>query len=400
MSRTAIPLDLDVASGRPVKREVQRKMDAAMHLRLGNPHAVHAKGRAALAILDRARMQIAECFGVHALDVILTSGATESNNLILQGTARYWQKRRKPVHFIISAIEHASLMEAARLLEERGCQISVLPVNEDGIVQWERLYELVRPQTRLISIMAVNHETGAIQPLKKVRDGLERLHAERKEKTLDRIVFHSDAVQALETLPCDLTSLGVDALSFSAHKIGGPQGIGGLIRRRGTVPLLAIAGGGDQESGLRPGTVAVPLAVGCAAALMERHHPRSLARENQKRDRFLQVLKKTFPSLRVHGPLGSDQVPWMVNVFIPDCDGEALLLSLDRKGYCCSAGSACLVGARTPSHVLRAMGFSAVEARSSLRISWSSETPFSTLLKFSQEVAREGHRIMGMARHR
>jgi cysteine desulfurase len=393
MSRESHSINFDAAAGRPLSLPARRAMDRSHRLALGNPHTFHAIGRCALSVLDDARLQISDFFGVHPLDLILTSGATESNNLMLQGTVRYWNKRGQSTHIIISAIEHSSLLKTALLLEEMGHAVSYLPVRKNGLVRWEMLATMVRPETRCISVMTLNNETGAIQPIRAIRRWIRQCNEARERIGHAPIIFHTDAVQAIETLPCDLVSLGVDALSFSAHKIGGPKGIGGLVRRRDTVPLLPMWGGGDQESGLRPGTVPVSLVVGCAAALEAIELPKSLPNANKKRDRFIKELRRRCPSLVVHGPLGTQQVPWMVNVAVPDCDGEALLIALDRAGFCCSAGSACLTGARTPSHVLLAMGSTTSEALSSFRVSWEPKMPLSMLLSFARVFGDQVNRI-------
>jgi cysteine desulfurase len=321
----------------------------------GNPASAHRAGRRARQALEDAREQVAALLGAHPDEVVFTSGATEANNLALTGLAG-----DPPGHVVTSPIEHPSVSEPVQRLAERGFAIDDLPVNRTGVVCAEGLPERLRPDTRLVTVMLANNETGAVQPV--------RLLVARLESAC---AFHCDAVQAVGKLPVHFHDLGVTTLSFSAHKFHGPRGIGALLVRRGTRlrPLLL---GGHQQRGRRPGTEPVALVVGLATALdlAEREREARLARVRALRHRLLDQLRATAAPVVLNGP-EEGGVPHTINLSFPGCRADALLMCLDLAGVACSTGSACSSGSLLPSPVLRAMGVPEEVLHSAMRFSLS-----------------------------
>jgi len=323
----------------------------------GNPESAHCYGREARWELSKARRTLAEGIGANDRDIILTSGGTESDNLALWGTALALGHERR--HLVVSAIEHPAILNTARQLEKSGYDLTWLPVNDMGLPDPRDLEEAITSDTFLVSIMLANNETGAILPIRE----LAAIAGDRS------VPFHTDAVQAVGKIPVDVDDLGVDLLSAAAHKLGGPRGVGLLYRRPGT-PLRPITGGGIQEDGLRPGTPVTALAAGFASAL-------SLAiEEMDERREHLTALTKRLRSgieanidrVRWNGP-ADGRLPNTLNLTIQGVGGEAMLMGLDREGYCVSTGSACATGSALPSPVLTAMGLSPEAVASSLRLS-------------------------------
>lgn len=354
---------LDHAATTPADPSVVDVMLPYFSAVFGNPSSIYLAGQDAHAALDRARLTVARVLGCRASEVIFTSGATESNNLALKGVA--WAARladpNGPVpHLIVSAVEHHAVLHAAHALRDQGFTVTELPVDADGIVAPSDLAASIRPETCLVSIMYVNNETGAIQPVAELA-AVARDHG---------VPFHTDAVQAAGTLPLGVDDLGVDLLSLSAHKFYGPKGAGILYVRKGT-PIRFQQDGGGQESGRRGGTENVPLIVGLAEALRRADELRDVytIHTADLRDRLWTQLRDRVPGLRLNGPEpGSLRLPNNLNVSIDGIQGETVLLGLDMIGVSASAGSACTTGNSEPSHVLLAMGLSDEEARSSIRL--------------------------------
>ncbi|MFN4260736.1 MAG: cysteine desulfurase family protein [Gemmataceae bacterium] len=321
----------------------------------GNPASSHGAGRRARQALEDARERIATLLGAFADEVIFTSGATEANNLAIFGLAG-----STPGHLIANPMEHPCVIEPLRQLAERGFTVDWLSVNAEGKVEAEPETDWLRPDTRLVCVMGVNHETGAIQPI-------ERLRAQLPET----VAFHCDATQAVGKLPVRFHDLGVTTMSLSAHKFHGPKGIGALLLNRCT-RLRPLLWGGHQQQGRRPGTEPVPLVVGMAAALecWQRDADRRLEHVQELRQRFWeQVRTEAAPVVRNGSE--KDNVPHTLNVSFPGCPAETLLMKLDLAGVACSTGSACSSGSLRPSPVLRAMRVPDDVLRSALRFSWS-----------------------------
>lgn len=321
---------------------------------VGNPASAHQFGRRARQHLEDARERLASLLGAFPDEVIFTSGGTEANNLALFGLAGQYTG-----HVIASPVEHPSVAEPVRSLAARGCSVDWLPVGGDGVVQSERLPELLRPDTRLIAIQLANHEMGAIQPIQSLA------------KVQAATYFHCDAVQAVGKIPVRFHELGVTSLSLSAHKFHGPVGVGALLLRRG-VKLTPLLWGGHQQQGRRPGTEGVALAVGLVTALELAQREADQRREHvlRLRRRFLDRLQATAAPIVLNGP-AEGGIPHTLNLSFPGCRAESLLMNLDLAGVACSTGSACSSGSLLPSPVLQAMGVPADVLHSAIRFSVS-----------------------------
>jgi len=317
-----------------------------------NPHnRQHAAGRAAAQAIEQARAQIAALIGARPAQILFTAGATEANNLALHGSARARQARGR--HIVTVATEHASVLQPLRRLAQDGFEITILPVDAAGLVDPDRVARALRPDTILVSVMAVNNEIGTIQPLGAI-GALCRARG---------IPLHSDAAQAAGRIPLDVAALGVDLLSLSAHKLYGPGGIGALYLRAGDlVPPLQ---GGGQERGLRPGTLPVPLCVGFgrAAALVIAEGTGERERLATLGERLWRGLKAQIPTLRRNG---SPSVPGLLSLSFPGIDATTLLE--DLPDLTLATGAACTAADGLPSSVLTAIGLDALAARGTIRV--------------------------------
>jgi cysteine desulfurase len=360
---------LDHAATTPVRPEVRDAMLPFLgEEAFGNPSSGHAFGRAARAGLEAARRRVADALGVKAGEVLFTSGGTEANNQSMLGyaMARGGGGDLGGAHLVSAPTEHKAILAALHEAERMGARATLLPVNGDGIVDLGALDEVLageRPGGRpcVVSVMWVNNETGIVQPIATI--------AERCAAA--GVPFHTDAVQAFGKLHVRLDEVpGVTCCSISAHKIGGPKGIGALfIRgRKGVHPLLH---GGGQQGGLRPGTENVPgaIALGIAAELAAQEQPATAARVGAIRDAVEAGLKARASDLVVHGA-GAVRAPNILNMSVPGTDSEAMLMHLDLSGLACASGSACQTGSVEPSHVLTAMGVPRELAAAAVRMSF------------------------------
>lgn len=342
-------LYLDHNATTPLLPEAAEAMRRVETEAFGNPASAHHVGRAARRVLEDARERIASLLGASPEEVTFTSGATEANNLAVFGLAG--------AGAIASHLEHPCVIEPLRLLDSRKVPVEWWPVNSRGII----VTSAVSPGTRLVCVMLANHETGAIQPVRDIALSL-------PEGTF----LHCDAVQAVGKIPVNFRELGVTTLTASAHKFGGPKGVGVLIAKRGT-KLQPLLFGGHQQQGRRPGTESAPLAVGMAAAL--EYAVRNMAANKLKLETLRARLWERLQPLGVelNGPeIGAmDVVPTTLNVAFPGCRADLLLMTLDLAGVACSTGSACSSGSLLPSPVLRAMGVPEERLRSALRFSFS-----------------------------
>jgi cysteine desulfurase len=323
----------------------------------GNPSSAHGWGRQVRALVDEARQSVAALIGARASTLLFTSGGTEADNLALRGVAAL----HPGGHIVTTAIEHHAVLETARALEEEGlATLTVVPVATDGVVPAAAIIDAIRADTMLVSVMLANNETGALQPVEEVA-------AACRER---RVLFHTDAVQAASKVALDVEQLGVDLLSLSAHKIGGPKGVGTLYLRRG-LKLRPLHHGGSQERTLRPGTenVAGIVGFGAAARVVKSNQEAESQRLGSLRDRFETELCRRVDGIRINAS-GAARVATTSSLTIRDAEAEALLLMLDMDGIAISAGSACTTGAMAPSHVLTAMGLTAEEAHHTVRIAW------------------------------
>lgn len=323
----------------------------------GNAHSGrHAFGLRAEAAVEAARAEIAALIGAYPKEVIFTSGATEANNLALKAVmAGQGPKRR---HLIVSAVEHSSILTVAAALARAGCDLTILPVGPGGLVDPDGLAAAITDRTGLVSVMAVNNEIGVIQPLAEI-GAICRAHG---------IPFHTDAAQAAGKIPLDVRALGIDLLSLSGHKLYGPMGIGALhVGRSLGIKLEPLFHGGDQERGLRPGTLPTPLCVGlgAACALSASEMAEEAARLTALNRRFLDRLRAGGIRVGINGDRDR-RVPGNLNLCLPGIDADALLDHVE--GVALSTGAACASASRMPSHVLRAIGLSADAVQSSIRI--------------------------------
>ena len=341
----------------PLDPRVLEEMLPFFSERFANPSSAYRQGCDALGAVETARTRVARLLNADPSEILFTSGGTESDNLALFGAARRLVKKGN--HLITSAIEHKAVLNSCRQLEKEGFDLTVLPVDGNGLVDPDDLRRAIRKDTILISIMQASNETGVIQP---VRELAALAHEQG-------ILFHADAVQTVGKIPVDVSELGVDLLSLSAHKIYGPKGTGALYVRRDVVIAPMMFGGG-QENKRRPGTENVTGLVGLGkAAEIAMHEMADDARRvGEMRTRLEKELRTLFPKIRLNGS-GALRTPNTLNVSIPGCDGSVLVAFLDGAGIALSSGSACSAKSRAASPVLLAMGRSEDEAIESLRIS-------------------------------
>jgi cysteine desulfurase len=351
-----LPIYLDYHATTPVDPRVLEAMLPYFTDRFGNAASRnHQFGWDADAAVERAREQAAALIGANGNELVFTSGATESNNLAIKGVVHAHADR--PCHVITTAIEHKSVLDTCRSLGAAGCRVTCLPVDRDGRVDPEDVRCAIGDDTVLVSVMAANNEVGAIQPLAQIS-------AVTRERG---VLLHSDAAQAAGKIPIDVQALGVDLLSFTAHKMYGPKGVGALyMRRRARIAVAPLIEGGGQERGLRSGTLNVPgiVGLGRAAEINAAELPAESARLAALRDRLYEALCRTLPGVGLNGSL-ERRLPHNLSVHFTGVPGESILLAVDDVAL--SSGSACSSGSVEPSYVLKACGIADDLALSSVR---------------------------------
>jgi len=363
---------LDHAATTPMLGEAIAAMTAEL-AELGNPSSLHNAGRRARRVVEESREQIAESYGARPSEVVFTSGGTEADNLAVKGL--YWIRRgasprRRKV--LITAIEHHAVLDSAQwLASHEAAEVYWLPVDRTGLLSPDTLRAAIAPDpgaVAMISIMWANNEVGTIQPI------AELASVARKYQ----IPFHTDAVQAAGQVPVNFAASGVDALTITGHKIGGPVGAGALLLGRGIEPVPVMHGGG-QERDVRSGTLDAPAiaAFAVAAQMAVKRREEESVRLAALRDELIERVITAVPDAILNGaPPGPGRLPGNAHFSFPGCEGDALLMLLDAKGIACSTGSACTAGVAQPSHVLLAMGAGEARARGSLRFSLgSTSTP-------------------------
>ncbi len=354
---TAKPIYLDYAATTPVDPRVVQVMVPYLYEQFGNPASrSHAYGWAAEEAVEIAREHVAALIGADPREIVWTSGATESNNLAIKGAAQFHQAKGK--HLITVQTEHKAVLDTMRELERVGFEVTYLPVQEDGLVSLAALEAAIRPDTILVSIMAVNNEIGVVQDISTIG----------KMLRAKGILFHVDAAQASGKIELDMSSQCIDLLSLSAHKTYGPKGIGALyVRRKPRVRIEAQMHGGGHERGMRSGTLPTHQIVGMGEAyrLAKEHMATENARIGALRDRLLALLQD-IPEVRINGSI-EKRVPHNLNMSFTFVEGESLLMGI--KGVAVSSGSACTSASLEPSYVLRALGLSDEVAHSSIRFS-------------------------------
>ena len=350
---------LDNNATTPLLPDVFEAMRPFYQEEFGNASSIHHYGQHARAAVEKARASVAALVKARPAEIVFVSGGTEADNLALFGLAR------KGDHVITSAIEHHAVLNTSKRLEQMGCELTVVPVNGRGEIDPDDIRKALRPNTRLVSVMMANNETGVVQPVEEVG---------RIAREAD-IFFHTDAVQAAGKIPIDVEKIGCDVLSVSGHKIHAPQGTGALYIRKGTL-LQPLIYGGSHERQRRAGTENLPGIVGLGKAAeiarlwLEGNGP---AEMSATRDRLQRAVLNGVDSAGVNG-LGAARVPNTTNFWFDCVEGEALVIALDLKGLAVSSGAACSSGAIEPSHVLLAMGLSQQHARSSVRVSLGKQT--------------------------
>jgi cysteine desulfurase len=346
----------------PISPEVLAAMLPYLTEEFGNASSIHAYGQNARGAVEQARSSVAALVGARAADIMFTSGGTESNNHAILGAVAAAPGKSK--HVITSAMEHVAVLDVCRALAKSGVDLTILPVDRDGLVNSEDVRSAIRSDTVLITIMLANNEIGIIEPI----EAIGKIAAEKG------VVFHTDAVQAAGKISLDVEKLSVDLLSISAHKFCGPKGVGALYIRKGT-QLAPLMYGGHSERDRRPGTedVAAIAGMGKAAELALTEMRQESKRIRGLRDRLERGLLERVPHSWVNG-VGAPRVPNTSNLTFPFIEGEAMVIALDLKGIACSTGAACSSGAVEPSHVLLALGLAPEDARATLRLSLGHQT--------------------------
>jgi len=369
---------LDYAATSPLDPAVAAAMSDCLAREFGNPSSQHAAGKRARALVEAARAEVAARVGTAPDRIYFTSGATEANNLALKGSLA---RRGARAHLVTSTIEHKSVLDAARALEESGVAVTYVPADSLGRVAPDDVARALRAETALVSIMHVNNETGVIQDI-------ESIGALCRERGL---TFHVDAAQSVGKVPLDLGASKVDLCSLTAHKVCGPKGVGALYVAAGVV-LAPQMHGGEQERGLRAGTVATHQAVGMgkAYALADAREAQRLAALRDELWRRLGAI----PGARLNGDPGR-RAPHVLNVTFPGAEGESLRLAL--RDLAVSAGSACAADSPEASHVLTGMGLSDALAASSLRFSVGRFTTEAEIERAAERVAAEVERLRALA---
>lgn len=328
----------------------------------GNPSSVYQFAGTAKEAMEQARESLAVGIGARAREIYFTGGGSESDNWALIAIAERYQEKGK--HIITTRIEHHAILHTCEYLEKRGFEVTYLDVDGQGFVNPEALEAAIRPDTILISVMAANNEIGTIQPLKQIGE-LAKAHG---------ILFHTDAVQAFGHIPLNVDEMNIDLLSATAHKLNGPKGVG-LLYVRKTVQLFSFIHGGAQERGKRAGTQNIPGIVGFAKAaeLAWKQMDERMAYESRLRNHLIERVRKEIPDSSLNGSI-DHRLPNNANFVFEGVDGTSLLILLEQKGICGSAGSACSSGSVDPSHVLLAIGVPKELARGSLRLTLSHQT--------------------------
>ena len=350
---------LDNNASTPVLPEVFEAMRPYYLERFGNASSIHHYGQHARAAVERARNSVAALLNARPAEIVFTSGGTESDNLAIFGLVKAGD------HVITSTIEHSAVTNSCKRLEQMGIEVTYVPVNHPGQVDPDDVRKAIRTNTRLITIMLANNETGVVQPVEEI--GKIALEAD--------VFFHTDAVQAAGKIPIDVQKIQCDALSISGHKIHAPQGTGALFIKKGTL-IQPLIYGGSHERQRRAGTENLPgiVGIGTAAEIskfwLAHDGPAEMA---ALRDRLQNAILESVESTGVNG-LGAPRVSNTTSIYFDHVEGEALVIALDLKGLSVSSGAACSSGAIEPSHVLLAMGLSHERARGSLRFSLGKQT--------------------------
>lgn len=380
------PLYLDVQATAPVDPRV---LDAMMPFYLsqyGNPHSrTHLFGWEADAAVENARSQVADLIGASPKEIVFTSGATECNNIAVKGVMHFYREKKR--HVVTTQTEHKCVLDSCRHLQQEGFEVTYLPVGSDGLVDLEKLKSSIRPDTGLVSVMAVNNEIGVIQPMEEIGQICKEFN----------VPFHTDAAQALGKIPIDVAKWNVSLMSLSGHKVYGPKGVGALyLRRRPRIRVEAQMNGGGQERGIRSGTVPTPLVVGMGAAceLAKKEMEYDERRISALRERLLSGIQAKLEGVVVNGSLERRYVG-NLNLSFAYVEGESLLMGL--KEVAVSSGSACTSASLEPSYVLRALGVDEDMAHTSIRFGIGRFTTEAEIDRAVELTVREVNKLREMS---
>ena len=347
----------DNAATTKVKKEVVDKMFPYFVESYGNPSSLYTLGRTAKVGIEEARRQVADLIHCDKNEIYFTSGGTESDNTALKGIM--YLNKNKGKHVITTKIEHHAILNSCKTLEENGFKVTYLNVDKDGIINLEELVNAITKDTVLISVMFANNEIGSVQPIEIA-----------KEKG---IIFHTDAVQACGNVKIDVKKMNIDMLSLSGHKIGAPKGIGALYVNK-NIEFKNLIDGGHQERDKRAGTENVPgmIGLGEACKIAKNNMEKHINQLKVLRNIFVSEIQKQVPDIKINGSM-EHRLPGNTNISFKGVNGNALLMKLDEKGICASAGSACSSGSSMPSHVLTAIGLTSEYAEGTLRVTFGDE---------------------------
>ena len=377
---------MDYSATTYVKPEVLDAMMPFFTEKFGNPSSFYGISRETKMAIDNARAQVAKAINCDPNEVYFTGGGSEADNWAIKGIATAHMKKGN--HIITTKIEHHAVLHTCEFLEKFGFEVTYLDVNEEGFVDLKQLEEAITDKTILVSIMFANNEIGTIQPIKEIG-------ALCREK---KVLFHTDAVQAVGSVPVDVKEMNIDLLSLAGHKLYGPKGIGALYIRRG-IRIDNLIHGGGQERGRRAGTENIPGVVGLGKAieLATENIEENRARLTVLRDKLIDGILERIQYARLNGPRGDKRLPGNSNISFEFIEGESILLSLDFEGICASSGSACTSGSLDPSHVLLAIGLPHEKAHGSLRTTLGAASTEEDVEKLLNELPPIIERLRNMS---
>ena len=351
----------DNAATTKVKEEVLKEMFPYFSVEYGNPSSMYSIGRSSRRAIETARKRVAELINCKPKEIYFTSCGSESDNMALKGIA--YANKEKGNHIITSKIEHPAILNSCKTLEKQGYRITYLNVDEEGNIDISELENSINEDTILISIMFANNEIGTIEPIEQIS----------KIAKKHNIIFHTDAVQACGNIKIDVKEMGIDMLSLSGHKINAPKGVGALYVREG-IEFDRFLDGGHQEKNKRAGTENVTEIVGLGKAceIAQNNLESHINKLKELRDFYINQVEEKIDNIKLNGPR-DNRLPGNANISFKGVNGSELLLKLDEKGICASAGSACSTGSSSPSHVLTSIGLDSKMAEGTLRVSFSEE---------------------------
>lgn len=377
---------MDYSATTYVKPEVLDAMMPFFTEKFGNPSSFYGISRETKMAVDNARAQVAKAINCDPNEVYFTGGGSEADNWAIKGIATAHMKKGN--HIITTKIEHHAVLHTCEFLEKFGFEVTYLDVNEEGFIDLKQLESAITDKTILVSIMFANNEIGTIQPIKEIG-------AICREK---KVLFHTDAVQAIGSVPVDVKEMNIDLLSLAGHKLYGPKGIGALYIRRG-IRIDNLIHGGGQERGRRAGTENIPGVVGLGKAIeiATENIEENRARLTVLRDKLIDGILERIPYARLNGPRGDKRLPGNSNISFEFIEGESILLSLDFEGICASSGSACTSGSLDPSHVLLAIGLPHEKAHGSLRTTLGAASTEEDVEKLLNELPPIIERLRNMS---